>query len=154
MCCTTLSISTKMVGTKNNSKNVSGVKVDVRVDTARTDNQIHKQKILLPTLKENQRYVVYKVIAKNVLKNFGDINNNILLQCNSTLGIFDGGNAGLLSAKYNIEKMTGVIRVNNKYVDKLKVCLGLIKNLNGQDVTVDCIYVSGMLHKAVDKMNA
>jgi len=138
-----------MVGTKNNSKNESNVKADVGVAGVRT-----KQKILLPILKENQRYLVYRVIAKDALKNFGGINNNILLQCNSTLGLFDGGNAGLMNAKYNTEKMTGVIRVNNKYVDKLKVCLGLIKDVNGQDVTVDCIYVSGMLHKAIDKMDA
>ena len=149
MCCTTLSRCTKMVGTKNNSKNESNVKADVGVAGVRT-----KQKILLPILKENQRYLVYRVIAKDALKNFGGINNNILLQCNSTLGLFDGGNAGLMNAKYNTEKMTGVIRVNNKYVDKLKVCLGLIKDVNGQDVTVDCIYVSGMLHKAIDKMDA
>jgi len=139
-----------MTGTRNNSKNVSSVKAA---------SKISKQKILLPTLKEQQRYVVYKVITKNSIKNFDSVHNNIMTQCNSMLGIFDGGKAGLMSAKYNAEKMTGVIRVNNKYVDKLKVCLGMIKNITVkddfvQDVIVDCIYVSGMLHKAVDKMDA
>ena len=148
-----------MTGTRNNSKNVSGVKAASKVS---------KQKILLPTLKEQQRYVVYKIITKNPINKFNSfdvVHNNIMTQCNSMLGIFDGGKAGLMSAKYNAEKMTGVIRVNNKYVDKLKVCLGLIKNITIKDntthnnttnneVIVDCIYVSGMLHKAVDKMDA
>ena len=147
MCCTTLSRCTKMMGTKNISKNVSIAKSDGVVRT-------NKQKILLPTLKENQRYVVYKIISKNKLSNFGSIHNNIISQCNVMLGLFDGAKAGLISAKYNAEKMTGVIRVNNTCVDKLKVCFGLIKDIDGQNVTVDCSYVSGMLHKAIDKMDA
>jgi RNase P/RNase MRP subunit POP5 len=67
--------------------------------------------------------------------------------------VFDGGKAGLMSVKYNPEKLTGIIRVSNKYVDKLKVCLGLIKNINNQNITLDCIYVSGMLNKAAEKMD-
>jgi RNase P/RNase MRP subunit POP5 len=70
------------------------------------------------------------------------------------LGVFDGGKAGLLSAKYDAGKMSGIIRVSNKYVDKLKVVLGMIQNVNGKDVNIDCVYVSGMLNKAVDKMNS
>jgi RNase P/RNase MRP subunit POP5 len=141
MCCTTLSNCTKMVGTKNNSKKVSVVKV-------------HKQKVLLPTLKERQRYVVYKILSKDAIRDFGNLHNNIILQCNTLLGIFDGGKAGVMGAKYNAEKATGIIRVNNKYVDKLKVCLGLIKKVNNQEVTIDCINVSGMLNKAAEKMDA
>ncbi|MGV8172432.1 MAG: Rpp14/Pop5 family protein [Candidatus Woesearchaeota archaeon] len=133
-----------MKGTAN-KKNVSQIKIT-------------KQKVLLPTLKEQQRYVVYRLILKNLLKNynaanFGNFHNNIILQCNSMLGIFDGGKAGLMSAKYNADKMSGIIRVNNNYVDKLKVCLGLITLVDGQDVNINCVYVSGMLHKAIDKMN-
>jgi len=136
--------STKMKGTAN-KKNVSQIKIT-------------KQKVLLPTLKEQQRYVVYRLIIKNLLKNsnaanFGNFHNNVILQCNSMLGIFDGGKAGLMSVKYNADKMSGIIRVTNTYVDKLKVCLGLITLVNGQEVNIDCVYVSGMLHKAVDKMN-
>ncbi len=136
-----------MKGTKNISKHVSTKSVA----------KSNKQKVLLPTLKEQQRYVVYKVLPKNssiIIKDFGNLHNNILLQCNNFLGVFDGGKAGLMSAKYDPEKLTGIIRVNNKYVDKLKVCLGLIKNVANQDITVDCIYVSGMLNKAAEKMSA
>ncbi|MGV8141179.1 MAG: Rpp14/Pop5 family protein [Candidatus Woesearchaeota archaeon] len=122
-----------------------------------------KQKVLLPTLKDQQRYVVYRIISTvpvsqvKFSKDFGILHNEIISQCNNMLGIFDGGNAGLMGVKYNADKMSGVIRVDNKYVDKLKVCFGLIKELkeiNGHIITVDCIYVSGMLNKAVDKMNA
>jgi RNase P/RNase MRP subunit POP5 len=146
-----------MISTRNNSKNVSDVKSNLassKQNMNTKQNMNVKQKILLPTLKEQQRYIVYRIITKKSLKNFDAVHNNILLQCNNMLGIFDGGKAGLMSAKYNPEKLSGVIRVNNKYVDKLKVCFGLIKNINGEDAIVDCVYVSGMLHKAVEKMDA
>jgi RNase P/RNase MRP subunit POP5 len=143
--------STKMKGTKDTKKSSNN-----------GDTKL-KQKVLLPTLKEQQRYIVYKVLFKNSSsgsndtlnpRDFGALHNAILSQCNSLLGVFDGGKAGLMSVKYNAEKMTGIIRVNNKYVDKMKVCLGLIKELNGHCATIDCIYVSGMLNKAAEKMNA
>ena len=134
-----------MKGTKDNKKKLSYVKAN-------------RQKLLLPTLKEQQRYLVYKVITDKSLGNFADVHDNIILQSNSMLGIFDGAKAGLISAKFNPQKMTGIIRIGNKYVDKLKICFGLIKNIkiNNQnvDVIVDCVYVSGMINKAIDRMNA
>jgi RNase P/RNase MRP subunit POP5 len=129
----------------NNDKKTASTFKDTKV-------KINKQKVLLPTLKEQQRYVVYKILSQDALADFGKVHNNILSQCNSMLGIFDGGKAGLMSAKYNAERLSGILRVNNKYVDKLKVCLGLIKAIDGKTVTVDCIYVSGMLNKAAEKI--
>jgi RNase P/RNase MRP subunit POP5 len=140
--------STKMSGTNHNKKNVLHVK----------NNTINsKQKVLLPTLREQQRYVVYTILTEKAGKPIGDFataHNNILQQCNAFLGIFDGGKAGLIGVKYNAAKMRGIIRVNNKYVDKLKVCLGLIIAIDGSNIIVDCIFVSGMLNKAVDRMNS
>jgi len=133
------------------AKTASDTKVSINVITKQ-----NKQKVLLPTLKEQQRYVVYKIIYSNSQINntdFSVVHNNILMQCNNMLGIFDGGKAGLMSAKYNAEKLSGIIRVNNDYVDKLKLCLGLIKDINSEKAIINCIYVSGMLNKAIDKMD-
>ena len=175
-----------MAGTRNNSKNESGnaskhtlgSKLNVNKHNKQTTNKdgVNKQKVLLPTLREQQRYAVYKLIFDNTkndtktdnkingkISDFNAVHNNIISQCNALLGIFDGGNAGLMSAKYNADTMKGIIRVNNTYVDKLKVCFGLIKTINvpsnipgvaGQNVIVDCVYVSGMLNKAIEKMDA
>ena len=126
----------------------------------------NKQKVLSPTLKENQRYVVYRLIPKDVLGkdvsgdaarskfgNFAKIHDYIITQCNLTLGVFDGADAGLMGVKYNPQNLCGVIRINSKSLDKLKVCLGMIKSIENINVIVDCKYVSGMLNKAVDEMN-
>ncbi len=148
-----------MSGTKDTKKIV------FHVNTTQTampkSGQKVRQKVLLPTLKEQQRYVVYKILSgkngadkgRNPFGDFASVHSNILQQCNAVLGMFDGGKAGLMGVKYNPSKMSGVIRVSNKYVDKLKICLGLIKTINGNDVTVDCVSVSGMLNKAVDRMD-
>jgi RNase P/RNase MRP subunit POP5 len=112
-----------------------------------------KQKVLLPTLKSRQRYVVYKVHGLRQ-GSFNDAHNYIISECNVMLGIFDGANAGLMGVKYNAERMTGIIRVDNKYVDKLKTCLGLIRKAYNSDVIIDCIFVSGMVNKAVSRMDA
>jgi RNase P/RNase MRP subunit POP5 len=124
------------------------------------NKQTSTQKVLLPTLKEQQRYIVYKVIDKSDgLENvdFQMIHEKILGECSVMLGIFDGAKAGIMSAKFHQKTKKGIIRINNKYVDKLKVCLGLIKNVDINNkkfnIIIDCIYVSGMLNKAEDSMN-
>jgi len=148
--CAILHFLVHMVGTDNKQRGASR-KLNV------ANGNVHKQKLLLPTLKEQQRYVVYRILAedafKNLDSNFGKIHNGIIAQCNHMLGIFDGASAGLMNAKYSAEKHSGIIRVNSKYVDKLKICLGLVKNVNGKDVIIDCIFVSGMIGKAIDRMN-
>ncbi|MGV8086988.1 MAG: Rpp14/Pop5 family protein [Candidatus Woesearchaeota archaeon] len=153
-----------------NTAEISSKNVLSKQNVSSKKNIPAKQKVLLPTLKEQQRYVVYKIIFKDAKKNistnsadimaiskltnFGIIHNDIIMQCNNLMGIFDGANAGLISAKYNADKLSGIIRVNNDYVDKLKLCLGLITTVNTRNVIIDCIYVSGMLNKAIDKMDA
>jgi RNase P/RNase MRP subunit POP5 len=115
-----------------------------------------KQKVLLPTLKEQQRYIVYQVMSKSALGDFKSVHDYILSESNKYLGIFDGAKAGLIGVKFNANTKKGVIRVNNNYTDKLKVCLGLIhgsSSAGSVDINVDCILVSGMLNKAESKMN-
>jgi RNase P/RNase MRP subunit POP5 len=91
---------------------------------------------------------------------FRNVHESILVQCSALMGIFDGAKAGIIGAKYNPRTQKGIIRVNNKYVDKLKVCLGLIKNLDVNSghnekiaVLINCDYVSGLLNKAEYSMN-
>jgi RNase P/RNase MRP subunit POP5 len=123
-----------------------------------------KQKILMPSLKENQRYIVYSVDVSESRENSATSKNseinetnldsqahtNITNQCINLLGVFESAKAGVMTVKNNKNK--GILRVNSRYLDKLKICLGLIKVLKskGKDIParVECIYVSGMLGKA------
>jgi RNase P/RNase MRP subunit POP5 len=143
-----------------------------------------KQKILMPTLKERQRYLVYKVIfagdvlanhlaTSDVVSDFRKIHESIIDQCIALMGIFDSAAAGIIGVSFNPRTQKGIIRVNNKYVDKLKVCLGMIRqsdvkntavntpvntsvnsrNNVGMVFTVDCCLISGMIHNAQDFMD-
>jgi RNase P/RNase MRP subunit POP5 len=155
------------------------------------------QKVLLPTLKERQRYVVYKINATNtnmamnanvasntaalahnspsdIIKHLNDADKKILAMCHQSLGMFDGSLSGLMNIKYFNNNLSGIIRVDTKYVDKLKTVLGLIKNIQGNqalptrtltessfadthfvgsqnkliEVNIDTVYSTGMLSKA------
>lgn len=117
------------------------------------DNMIDtkKQKTLLPTLKESQRYLVYAI------KTSGDpvpsrVNEYIIKECNTLLGVFDAGKAGIMNVKYDEKTKRGILRIENKYVDKIKVCLGMITSIQDKKINIDCIYVSGMLNKADSMM--
>ena len=122
----------------------------------KTDGKITKLKTLLSTLKEQQRYVVYRI-------NPGDkrgsrkINDGVIEKCSLMMGMFDGAKAGLELVKFNQENSKAIIRVDNKYIDKLKVCLGTITTVSVDNtkcnVVLDVDYVSGMLNKAVSVMN-
>ncbi len=114
-----------------------------------------KQKILSPTLKERQRYVVYEVLSTSPVP-MRQFHEYAMSACKDMLGLFDGAGAGLLSVKYDEKTHRGIIRVNNQFVDKLKVCLGLIKDFRiGQAViscTIKIVFVSGLMNKAKTKM--
>ncbi len=110
-----------------------------------------KQKTLLPTLKERQRYLVYSIkVAGDATLSRAD--EYIIKECNSLLGVFDAGKAGIMNVKYDEKTRKGMVRVENKYVDKIKVCLGMITIIDDKKVNIDTIYVSGMLNKADELM--
>lgn len=80
------------------------------------------------------------------------LNEEIIKECNSLLGVFDAGKAGIMNVKYDNQSKKGIIRIENKYVDKIKVCLGMITSIQDKKLNIDCTYVSGMINKAEDAM--
>ncbi len=54
----------------------------------------------------------------------------------------------MLPDKYNKEKQRGLIRVNNKSLDKLRATLALVEQINSQKAIVRSIGASGVLKKA------
>ena len=89
-------------------------------------------KILKPTMREKKHYLVCNA-------SFGDIEKSIL----KYLGVLGMAKAGLIFVKAN-DKCT-IIAANRKMVSCIKAALAF-SNLK-------CIYVSGLLHKAKEKVN-
>ena len=57
----------------------------------------------------------------------------------------------IMQDKYNVEKQRGLIRVNNKSVDKLRATLTLIDQIDNKSAIVRSRGVSGVLNKAEGK---
>ncbi len=104
-----------------------------------------KLKPLLPTLKEKKRYLVFEIISQKPLVR--DISKELVTKVQRILGVFDAAKAGLMSIRYNVNTQRGVMKVSNKYVEKLKVSLMLTNMLENQDVLVQSLGVSGVLKK-------
>jgi ribonuclease P/MRP protein subunit POP5 len=111
-----------------------------------------KIKPLLPSLKEKKRYLVFEVISDKIISQ-KLINDSIEKNTEYFLGDLDKARSGLIIIKerFNKSNQRGIIRVNNKYVDKLKFSLALIKRISNKNAIIKSVGVSGILKKAFNK---
>jgi ribonuclease P/MRP protein subunit POP5 len=109
-----------------------------------------KLKPVLPSLREKKRYLVFEIIAKEPIKDFSAVSKAIWKALLDLSGVLGASKAGiwLLSDKFNKDKQKGLIKVNHKNADLLKAALSTIKQINGIDVIVRSVGLSGILKKA------
>ena len=101
-------------------------------------------KVLLPSLKEKKRYLAFEIISENKFSG-KEIKNAVEKNALNFMGTLDYGKAGVMMLKNYTNK--GILRVNNKFVDKLKVSLMMIKEISNKKVTFKTIRTSGMINK-------
>ncbi len=94
----------------------------------------------MPSLKENNRYLLYDVIAEDKI-NENDTKKAILRKNLEFLGQLEYSKANIVMMNKNI------IKVNSKYLNNVKTALMLIKEINNKKVIVGCKKVSGVLKK-------
>ena len=102
-------------------------------------------KPLLPSLREKKRYVVFDIKTDDFDKK--KIENIIADTALKFMGDFGISKAGfmILSDSWNGKK--GIIKINSKYVDEIKMVLGLIKG----NIIVNTVGVSGTLKRSKQK---
>lgn len=102
-------------------------------------------KPLLPSMREKKRYVVFETITDK----FDSKKTEKLIMDNNLrfMGEFGISKSGLMFLSDSWNKNKGIIKINPKYVDELKMALGLIKG----DIIVNVLGVSGTLKKAKQK---
>ena len=105
-------------------------------------------KPLLPSLKEKKRYVVYEVEGNF---NKQEVFREIEKSCLGFLGELGYGKAGIMVLKDIWKNNKGIVRVNNKYTEEVKMALGLIKTINNKKARVQSIGTSGIIDKAKQK---
>jgi RNase P/RNase MRP subunit POP5 len=104
--------------------------------------------MLIPTLREKKRYLVFKIIGGRFDKR--DVEKAIKQAFLDFLGELGLSRAGLLFPLWKKNKNVGVIRVNNKFVEEAKFCLSLIKQIGGERVLIRDLRVCGALKKTKD----
>ena len=106
-------------------------------------------KPLLPSLREKKRYIVFEIIGNDVNKK--KVETEIYYNSLKFLGEIGVSRANIRIIGDSWKNNKGIIRVSVKYLDELKMSLGLIKRLDNKNVIVNVIGVSGILKKAKSK---
>ncbi|MGM5482833.1 MAG: Rpp14/Pop5 family protein [Nanobdellota archaeon] len=114
-----------------------------------------KTKPLLPSLREKKRYLAFEVISKQAI-NKNAIFNAILKKSKEMLGEIENAKAGIevLHEKYNQPAQRGIIKVNHKYLEKLRASLCMISSIDSKKVITRSLGASGMINKAKDYVDA
>lgn len=86
--------------------------------------------------------------------NFNQIANQINIKSKELLGLLETSKAGIqiLRETWNPKTKKAIIRVNNKYVHKLKSCFLFINNIDGKDAVIQSIGLSGNISKIKKKI--
>lgn len=79
---------------------------------------------------------------------FNEIKNTIDSVNLRFLGELGMARAGIMHIDNLYKENKGILRVNHKYVNELKISLALIKNINNEKVIVNTIYTTGIIKKA------
>jgi len=108
--------------------------------------QEDRLKILLPTLREKDRYISFQVISEEPIE-YSDLESGILntfLEFYGEYG-FSKLSFWIIKNLYEPEKQIGVIRCNNKSVQQTIAGLGLVSRLGETRITMKIFKVSGTI---------
>ncbi|MBU1975308.1 MAG: hypothetical protein KKG59_02785 [Nanoarchaeota archaeon] len=101
-----------------------------------------------PSLREKKRYIAYEIVSNKPIKK--DMGKLLEVHIKSKLGLFDGAEAGVISVKYSRKSQQGIIRMNNKFVNKVKVAMMLANAQimeTDEDFSIHTLLVSGSINK-------
>ncbi len=109
-----------------------------------------KIKSLLPTLREKKRYISFKVISKESIRDGHKVNQAIMQGLHSFLGELGLAKAGIiiLADKFNPECQCGMIRTGHRHVNDVKAALCFVQSIENNPVIIRSLGMSGMIHKA------
>ena len=106
----------------------------------------NKLKILLPTLREKDRYISFQVISEEPIE-YSDLEPAILNTFLDFYGEYGFSKLSFWIIKnlYDPEKQIGVIRCNNKSVQQTVAGLGLVSRLGETRITIKIFKISGTI---------
>ena len=111
---------------------------------------------LMPSMREKKKYLAFEIIADSKITDVKAVTLAIWESTLDFLGELDTAKAGLivLEERWDSSKQRGIIKIDNKYIDHVRASLSLIDQINGQDVMVRTVGISGILKKTQYKFIA
>lgn len=107
-------------------------------------------KAMKPSMREKKRYIAFEVLAEKPLTRDAVI-REIRESMNSLIGTLGMAKAGLIFLP-DWENNMGVLRISHKYTDIAKSAIALVKQINGNNVILKSVNVSGILKKSRKKI--
>ena len=94
--------------------------------------------------------MVFEIISETDIASFGQVSRSIEYSIQDFIGTLGMAEMGpiFLPALWTPETKRGIIRANNKHIDKLKVSLALVQDINHAPVIIKSVKVSGTLKQA------
>jgi len=106
-------------------------------------------KPLSSTIKEKNRYLVYKVISENEV-DFSSVKNAIKEGVINFVGNLDLARLNLFILD-NWKDQKGILKVEREHLDTIRACLIWIRKINKEPVILKVIGVSGTINKVKKK---
>ncbi|MHA1219138.1 MAG: Rpp14/Pop5 family protein [Candidatus Heimdallarchaeaceae archaeon] len=94
------------------------------------------------------RYVVVNVITDESCASMNLIKTKVWQTYQNVFGISGSSSAGLYFEHFDEKKKSGIIRCSHDSLSSLLTVLALITKVDGIDVILHPIYVSGVINKA------
>ncbi|MBW2964822.1 hypothetical protein KY363_05155 [Candidatus Woesearchaeota archaeon] len=104
----------------------------------------------MPSLRERKRYLAFEIISEKPIQDFKAVSyaiTNTALQFLGELGCAEAGII-MMQDKFDAQRQRGLIRVNNRSLDRLRATLALVQKIDNQDVIVRSVGASGIIKKA------
>ena len=114
----------------------------------RRSGEMNKPKILLPSLREKERYVKFKVISEEPIS-YADLESavwNSFLDFYGELGVSELS-LWIIKNLWDEKEQVGVVKCNNKAVEKVVAGLSLISRLGDSRIIFKILKISGTIRK-------
>lgn len=107
-------------------------------------------KPLPPTLRERNRYLVFKVNAEKPLSQ-KEVAQAVYATATRFLGELGASKVSLRFIEFDEKKQRGILKCNHKSVDEIRATLCVLTQAGGKKLAAQTLGVSGTLKKAREK---
>ena len=105
-----------------------------------------KPKYLPPTLRDKHRYIAFQLVGERPFRK-EEVKKAVWEASLSTLGVLGSAKAKPWFIKFDEKSQTGIVRVDRKHVEELRLALTLVTEIDGSRVIFRTLGVSGTIKR-------